>query len=72
MKPNPATDGDVGGMATPGVGFEPNGLSPASPAVSPLESSLSLVLVLLDDIVGGSQKAFEGVDEGPSSVLGTA
>ena len=71
-KPNPATDGDVGGTATLGVGFEPNGLSPASPAMSLLDSSLSLVLMLLDDIVGGSWKAFEGVDEGPSSVSGTA
>ena len=58
-------------MATLGAGFEPNSLSPASPAVSPLKSTLSLVLMLLDDIVGGFQKAFEGVDEGPSSVSGT-
>lgn len=71
-KPDPTTDGDVGGMATPGAGFEPNGSSPASPTVSLLESSLSLVLVLSDDVVGGFQKAFEGVDEGPSSVSGMA
>ena len=59
-------------MATPGAGFEPDGLSPASPAVSPLESSLLLVLMLSDDVVGGSWKVFEGVDEGPSSVSGMA